>query len=97
MRVKGNLTLPYEHSFKVTGPPFSHAARKMSPEKQRKLDRQLDDMLRQGIIEYSRSPYTSPVHLVPKKEKGAYRFYVDYRKLNAQTENQSFSFREFLT
>ena len=88
---KGNLTLPFEHSFKVTGPPFSHAARKMSPEKQRELDRQLDDMLRQGIIEYSRSPYTSPVHLVPKKEKGAYRFCVDYRKLNAQTENQSFS------
>ena len=63
----------------------------MSPEKQRELGRQLDDMLRQSIIEYSRSPYTSPVHLVPKKEKGAYRFCVDYRKLNAQTENQSFS------
>ena len=55
------------------------------------MDRQLNDMLRQGIIEYSQSPYTSPVHLVPKKEKGAYRFCVDYRKLNAQTENQSFS------
>ena len=41
---KRNLTLPFEHSFKVTGPPFSHAAQKMSPEKQRVLDRQLDDM-----------------------------------------------------
>ena len=48
-------------------------------------------MFRQGIIEYSRSPCTSPVHLVPKKEKGIYRFCVDYWKLNAQTENQSFS------
>jgi len=88
---KGKLTLPFEHSFTITGPPFSHAARKMSPEKQRELDRQLDDMLRQGIIEYSRSPYTSPVHLVPKKEKGSFRFCVDYRKLNSQTENQSFT------
>ena len=88
---KGNLTPPFDHSFNVTGPPFSRSARKMSPEKQRKLDRQLHDMLRQGIIKYSRSPYTSPVHLVSKKEKAAYRFCVNYRKLNAQTENQSFS------
>ena len=87
----GKLSLPFEHSFSVTGPPFSHAARKMSPEKQRELDRQLDDMLRQGIIEYSQSPYTSPVHLVPKKEKNCFRFCVDYRKLNSQTENQSFT------
>ena len=87
----GKLSLPFEHSFSITGPPFSHAARKMSPEKRRELDRQLDDMLRQGIIEYSQSPYTSPVHLVPKKEKNCFRFCVDYRKLNFQTENQSFT------
>ena len=35
---KGNLTLPFEHSFNVTGPQFSHEARKMSPEKQREWD-----------------------------------------------------------
>ena len=63
------LTLPFEHSFGVTGPSFSHAAQKMSPRKQRELDRQLDDMLRQGIIEYSQSPYTSRVNLVPKNGK----------------------------
>ena len=64
---------------------------KNEPEKQRELDRQLDDMLRQGIIEYSQSPYTSPVHLVPRKEKDTFRFCVDHRKLNSQTENQSFT------
>ena len=85
----GKLTLSIEHTFSVSGPAFSHAARKMRPEKQRAIDRHLDDMLRQ--IEYSRSPYTSPVHLVPKKESDSYRFCVDYRKLNSQTDNQSFT------
>jgi len=32
--------LPIEHCFNVVGLPFAHAARKMSPEKQRELDRQ---------------------------------------------------------
>ena len=87
----GKLTFPIEHTFSVFDPAFSHAARKMSPEKQRALDRHLDDTLRQRIIEYSRSPCTSAVHLVPKKESGSYRFCVDYRKLNSQTDNQSFT------
>ena len=92
----GKLSLPIEHTFSVSGPSFSHAARKMSLKKQRAHDRHLDDMLRQGIIEYSRSPYTSPVHLVPKKESGSYRFGVDYRKLKSQTDNQSFTLPSIL-
>ena len=54
------------------------------------------DMLRQGIIQYSRSPYTSPIHLVPKKESSSYRFCVDYHKLNSQTDNQSFTLPRIL-
>ena len=55
--LNGKLTLSIEHTFSVSGPAFSPAARKISLEKQHALDRHLDDMLRQGIIEYSRSPY----------------------------------------
>ena len=85
------LLLPIEHTFRINGPPFTHAAKKLGPKKQLKLYRQLNYMLDNGIIEYSRSPYTSPIQLVPKKEANSYRFCVDYRKLNAQTENQSFT------
>ncbi|KMQ85294.1 reverse transcriptase family protein, partial [Lasius niger] len=46
-------------------------------------------MKSQRVIEESRSPWTSPVVLV-KKKNGSFRFCVDYRKLNAVTIKDSY-------
>lgn len=48
------------------------------------IDELLKDMLQQGIIQCSSSPYASPIVLVKKKD-GGWRLCVDYRGLNAQT------------
>ena len=48
------------------------------------ISKEIDNMLKMGIIEPSNSPYASPIVLV-KKQDGAYRFCCDFRKLNSIT------------
>lgn len=53
------------------------------------VEKQIDELLKQGIIRHSESPYNSPIWVVPKKLDASnnkkYRMVVDYRKLNQVT------------
>lgn len=48
------------------------------------VDKLVDEMLEQGVIQYSNSPYASQAVLVRKKY-GSWRLCVDYRRLNQHT------------
>ena len=53
------------------------------------VDKQLDQMLEQGVIKPSTSAWASPICLVRKRD-GTLRFCVDYRKLNAVSKGDAY-------
>ncbi len=55
----------------------------------RGVDEQINDMLQQGVIQPSKSPWNSPLFLVPKKN-GQFRPVIDFRKVNEVTEDDRF-------
>ena len=75
------------HRIKVTDYPCSARARKLGPEKLEYTKKEIDDLLEAGIVRRSDSPYSSPMHMVPKSaENGAtFRLCGDYRQLNKMT------------
>lgn len=69
--------------------PIKQAPRRIPLQMWEEVNRIIEDMKEQGVIEESSSPWVSPVVLVRKKD-GTIRFCVDYRKLNAVTKKDSY-------
>ena len=61
-----------------------------------KVDQLVKEMLDQGIVVPSKSPWASPVVLIAKTD-GSTRFCVDYRRLNSVTKTDVFPFRGSMT
>ena len=64
----------------TSGPPAHAKAWRLSPAKLAVARCEFDVMENLGIIRRSSSSWASPLHLIPKKEPGSWRY--DYRQLN---------------
>ena len=57
--------------------------------KQNAITDEIAMMVKAGVIRPSKSPWSSPIVLVKKKD-GTWRFCVDYRKVNEVTKKDKF-------
>ena len=84
----GNPHLTKHHIRTGEHPPIKRRAYRTSPDKRKEINRQVQRLLEEGIVEESCSPWSSPVVLVRKKDN-SWRFCVDYRGLNSVTIKDS--------
>lgn len=71
-------------------PPVRQRYYRLSPEKQKILTNQVDEMLELDVIEPCESAWQSPVLIVTKKN-GQPRFCLDSRKLNSVTKRDAYN------
>uniref|UniRef100_A0A158P4Y1 RNA-directed DNA polymerase n=1 Tax=Tetranychus urticae TaxID=32264 RepID=A0A158P4Y1_TETUR len=71
-------------------PPISQKPYRMSEEKRKIAEKSINELIDEGIVVPSCSPWASPIVLVAKKGTEEVRLCVDYRKLNEITVKDKF-------
>ena len=85
----GNCNIT-EHKINLSDSrPIKQVPRRISIQMRAEIERIVQDMKTQCVIEESQSPGVSPAVMVKKKD-GSLRFCVDYRKLNSVTIKDSY-------
>ncbi|KFD67425.1 hypothetical protein M514_20461 [Trichuris suis] len=80
------VTMPgIQHCIQTRGPPAYARPRRLVPAKLDAAKRELDELVRRGILVPSQSQWASPIHLVPKDKGNCYRMVGCYERLNAIT------------
>jgi cleavage and polyadenylation specificity factor subunit 1 len=76
------------HYIETRGAPVYSKCRRLSPEKLAAAKAEFKTLLDLGTIRPSKSPWASPIHMVPKDspQSGQFRICGDYRRLNEKTK-----------
>lgn len=69
--------------------PIKQSPYRVNPTKMEQMNKEVEYMLDNDIIELSQSSWSSPCLLVPKPDK-TFRFCTDFRKVNSLTKTDSF-------
>lgn len=77
------------HHIPTKGSPIRVPPRRVPAHYRNEVERQIHQMLAQGIISESSSPWMAPAVFVPKKT-GELRICIDYRQLNKQTVRDAY-------
>ena len=79
-----------QHQIPLINPdPVRQRHRRIPPAQFTLVKEHIQELLRQGIVRHSTSPYASPIVIVQKKN-GEIRLCVDYRELNARTRRDAY-------
>ncbi|KAG1928789.1 interleukin-1 receptor accessory protein-like 1-A, partial [Pimephales promelas] len=73
----------------IDNTPVRQRYRRLPPSQYDVVKAHIQELLDQGVVKPSCSPYSSPIVVVEKKD-GSIRLCVDYRQLNAKTRKDAF-------
>ena len=87
----GNVEISHktQHVIETTGPPVASKCRPLFGEKLEAAKQEFAKLKELGVVQASKSPWTSPIHLVPKNDT-TWRIVGDYRRLNNATKKDCY-------